>query len=272
MSDRHDITDAVLANYSPTGLLARVRAYVDALPNEGPTSEQLAPIDQFHTGGLSASAKIGELLDLRRGARVLDLGSGLGGPARYLAHTRGLVVHGIDLSPAFVEASRFLTERSAVPGVSFETGDVSQLAEADSSFDGAIMLHVAMNVQARERLYAEIARVLRPGSPFITYDVVSIDGAPDFPVPWASEPGQSWLLMPNETKARLESAGFRVTHWELDSERAAESFAGLNPNQPPPLGTVLGLSDVGRRIANLRESLIHGHTSILTARAVRMAT
>src|SRR5260370_6344970 len=70
-----------------------------------------APLDQFHVRGLAATRELAEALGIDAGASLLDVGCGLGGPARFLAATYGCHVTGIDLSQPFIEAARMLTER-----------------------------------------------------------------------------------------------------------------------------------------------------------------
>ncbi len=95
------------------------------------------------------------------GDRVLDVGSGLGGPARLIAAQRGCDVTGIDLTPEYVEVAERLTQRTGLgEQVRFVCGDALELPFDDASFDAAITLHVAMNIADRARLYAAIRRVL----------------------------------------------------------------------------------------------------------------
>src|SRR5215813_7368819 len=117
---------------------------------------------------------------------VLDVDSGVGGPARFLAATYGCRITGVDLSESFVDAARYLTERTGQSGqVSFQTASALDLPFDDGHFDVALLQHVAMNIRDRAQLYREIRRVLTPGGRFATFDVVSNKGEPLYPVPWA---------------------------------------------------------------------------------------
>ena len=137
------------------------------------TPVDLAPLDQFHSRGILATAELAERAGIDRTTRVLDVGSGVGGPARFLAATYGCRVTGIDLSPSFVAAARALTVRTGLTDlVSFEVGDALQLPFAPASFDCVTMHHVAMNIADRAALYAGIRRVLAGGGRLVTYDVV----------------------------------------------------------------------------------------------------
>src|SRR5262249_54389677 len=149
--------------------------------------QQLGALDQFHTRGLAATDELAKLAGITAEMSVLDVGSGVGGPARFLAATYdGCRVTGVDLSEPFVEAARYLTERTGQSGrVWFETASALELPFDDGDFDVVLLQHVAMNISDRARLYREIRRVLKSGGRFAIYDVVSNGGEPHYPVPWA---------------------------------------------------------------------------------------
>ncbi len=265
-----DALDGVRDHYRATGLTERLKAALAAL---GPadrllTPQDLAPLDQFHTRGLAATAELLELAGITAGLSVLDVGAGIGGPARFLAATRSCHVVGIDLSEPFVEAARYLTERTGLTGqVSFETGSALELPFADGRFDAVLLQHVAMNIGDRARLYGEVRRVLKPGGPFATYDVVRIGGEPHYPLPWARTPETSFLLTAEATRAAIEPAGFRTVEWRDDTEAAKALGAQLRSSGPPPspnLGVVMG-PDFAQLAANLGRNLIEGRLGILAA-------
>ena len=142
---------------------------------------------------------------------VLDVGSGIGGPARFLAATYGCQVTGVDLSEPFVDAARYLTERTGQSGqVSFQTASALELPFDDGRFDVALLQHVAMNISDRARLYREIRRVLKSGGRFATFDVVLNSGEPHYPVPWARTPATSFLLTADATREAIEAG--RLPH------------------------------------------------------------
>lgn len=265
-----DELDRVRDHYRATGLTDRLRT---ALAIFGPEEErlkpeQLASLDQFHTRGLAATAELANLAVISAGMSVLDVGSGVGGPARFLAETHGCEVTGVDLSEPFVEAARYLTARTGQDDkVSFETGSALALPFEDGMFDAALLQHVAMNIADRPLLYREIRRVLKPGGKFATFDVVLNSGDPLYPVPWARTPGESFLLTAEATCEAIEAAGFGTLVRRDDTTVAKAWFAELRASGPPPtlnLGVVMG-QGFAELATNLGRNLMEGRLGILTA-------
>ena len=265
-----DMLDAVRDHYRPIGLVERLKTALAAFGPEDLrlTPEQLGALDQFHTRGLAATAELAALAGITGNLSVLDIGSGVGGPARFLAGTYGCRVTGVDLSEPFVEAARYLTERTGQGElVSFETASALGLPFADGTFDVALLQHVAMNISDRAGLYREIRRVLRFGGRFATFDVVMAGGEPHYPVPWARTPRTSFLLTADATRAAIESAGFRTLEWQDGTEAAKAWIAQLRMSGPPPspnLGLVMG-PDFAELATNLGRNLMEGRLGILTA-------
>src|ERR1700758_3876443 len=170
-----DTTIKVREHYGATGLTDRIKSALGTIAPEGQTLTiaQLAPLDQFHTRGMLATAELAEAAGIEPSTRVLDLGCGIGGPARYLAATFGCPVTGVDLSPAFIDAAAYLTSRCGLQDhVRFQVGNALRLPFEDASFDTVFLQHVAMNIDERPALYAEVHRVLTAGGQLATYDLV----------------------------------------------------------------------------------------------------
>jgi sarcosine/dimethylglycine N-methyltransferase len=265
-----DVHDGVRDHYRSTGLIDRLKASLGVFGADDRrlTPQQLGALDQFHTRGLSATAEVAELAGIKSETAVLDIGSGVGGPARFLAATYGCQVMGIDLSEAFVDAARYLTERTGQGGqVSFQVASALEMPFYDGSFDLALLQHVAMNIAERERLYREIRRVVRVGGRFATFDVVSNGGDPYFPLPWRRTAATSFLWTASATRAAIEAAGFRTVAWQDDTEAAKVWIAQMRAPTAlatPNLGTVMG-PDFAQLVGNLGRSLREGRLGILTA-------
>src|SRR5260370_11367937 len=265
-----DALDGVRDHYRATGLTERLKI---ALTVFGPEDQRLAPeqlgaLDQFHTRGLAATAELAKLAGITEDMSVLDVGSGVGGPARFLAATYGCPVTGAALSEPFVDAARYLTGRTGQSGqVSFQTASALELPFDDGRFDVALPQQVSMNTSDRPRLYREIHRVLKSGGRFATFDVVLNSGEPHYPVPWARTPATSSLLTAVATREAIEPAGFRTLTWQDDTEAAKAFFAQLRASGPPPslnLGVVMG-PDFAQLAAILGRNLMEGRLRILTA-------
>jgi ubiquinone/menaquinone biosynthesis C-methylase UbiE len=156
---------------------------------------------------------------------VLDLGCGIGGPARYLAATFGCKVTGVDLSPGFIDAATYLTARCGLSDrVTFQVGDGLHLPFEDAAFDTVFLQHVGMNVEDRTALYAEVRRILTVGGRLATYDLVLRDGDVVYPVPWARDASTSFLLSEGDTRTALEQAGFKAVLWRDDTQTALDWF------------------------------------------------
>ncbi|HWB85054.1 MAG TPA: methyltransferase domain-containing protein [Bryobacteraceae bacterium] len=270
------MTDSIIKvreRYNATGLTGRIKSVLTTLAPESETLTvaQLAPLDQFHTRGILATAELASAAGLDSSTRVMDLGCGIGGPARYLAATFGCEVTGIDLSSAFIDAATYLTARCGLADrVTFQVGDALHLPFADASFDAVFLQHVAMNIEDRGALYAEVRRILAPGGRFITYDLVLRDGDVVYPVPWARDAAASFLLSESDTRIALERAGYKTALWQDDTQAALDWFRtvmGASPRGGPNLGMVMGPEFAimtGNLVRNLRENRLGVLSAVLT--------
>lgn len=214
-------------HYAEPDFAPRIRAAVAALASKPDLSpEDFAPFDQFHIRGRAATLELATLAEVGEGWRVLDLGSGLGGPSRTLAAAFGARVVGIDLTEAYCALAALLTRQLNLGDRNaFVCGDATALPFASGVFDLVWTQHVAMNIGNKPQLYAEVARVLRDGGVFALYDVLEGSGGPlHLPVPWASRPEMSHLIRGEALRGMLERAGFRERAWRPLTAEAIEWF------------------------------------------------
>jgi SAM-dependent methyltransferase len=265
-----DTTNKVLEHYSAVGLTGRIQSALAAIAPESQTLTvaQLAPLDQFHLRGILATSELASATGIEPSTRVLDLGCGIGGPARYLAATFGCKVTGVDLSPGFIDAADYLTARCGLSDrVTFQTGDALQLPFEDGAFDIVYLQHVAMNIEDRTALYDEVRRILALGGRLATYDVVLREGDVIYPLPWARDASTSFLLSEAGTRTALERASFRAALWIDDTDPVLDWFKAIMAAPAPSgpnLGVVMG-PDFAAKTANLARNLRENRLGVLSA-------
>jgi ubiquinone/menaquinone biosynthesis C-methylase UbiE len=237
----------VSRHYSRGNLLGRLNAALteDGVDPDHPSTEALAPYDQFHGRGLEATMEIARLMQANASDHILDIGSGIGGPARYFANRFGCQVTGIDLTPEFCDVARHLTRLLDLEDrVRFEVGDALAMPFADASFDGAYSMNVSMNIADKDAFYREVHRVLKPGAWLVLSEVAKGEGGElTYPTPWASSARTSFLSTPEETRRDLLKSGFDVIrlHRTLEEARAfgARSRAMVERGEKPPHRAVM---------------------------------
>jgi ubiquinone/menaquinone biosynthesis C-methylase UbiE len=202
-------------------------AILDALKASGKDPDKLAHadltgVDEFHIGGRQATMDLSVQLDLPRGARVLDVGCGIGGASRFFATERGWRVDGVDLTPEYVEVAGGLSRRVGLgEAISYRVASATELPFPDRIFDGAYMLHVGMNIADKKAAFGEVRRVLKPGGLFAIYDVMrESDAEFVYPVPWSTGPATNAIDFAANYRKLLADAGF-----EVEKERSRRDFA-----------------------------------------------
>ena len=205
---------AVERHYGSAGIAERVLAAFRAAngPDAPVTPEGLAPFDHFHGRGVAATQEIAAQLALRPGERILDIGSGIGGPARWFAAKFAVQVTGVDLTPEFCAAAEVLNAATGLTGhVTILQGSALALPVPDGAFDAAYSQNVIMNIADKQLFYREAFRALRPGGRLALSNLCAGPaGEPYFPVPWATTRETSFLATPESMRADLTAAGFEI--------------------------------------------------------------
>ena len=264
------VEQKVAAHYSQSDMAAKILETAGRLAAEKTgidagriTARDLAPVDEFHIGGIEATERFLPMLGIARGSRWLDVGSGIGGASRYAAQRFGCHVTGIDLTPEFCTTADALTERVGMTGqVTFRQGSALDMPFGDEAFDGAFTLHVAMNIDDKPALYREVHRVLKPRAIFGVYDILagSNVAAMKYPVPWATTPDASFLASIDAMRAMLDKAGFEIVSSEDRTPYARAFFEKVKQQAaqggPPQLGLSLIMgADFKQKVANMIENV-----------------
>ncbi|KAI8809694.1 S-adenosyl-L-methionine-dependent methyltransferase [Cladochytrium replicatum] len=124
-------------------------------------------------------------LSLKQGQKVLDVGCGVGGPAREIASFSGATVVGVNNNQYQVDRLHVLAEKEGLSKiVSAVKGDYLQLPFGDASFDAAYAVEACVHAPKLEMVYGEVFRVLKPGGLFANYEWVT--------TPKYDESNQEW--------------------------------------------------------------------------------
>jgi SAM-dependent methyltransferase len=275
MPDNNPVEDHYTSQDLGQAILAPLKAAGKDIERLMP--DDLAPVDEFHGGQRPATIRLAELVGFTGTERVLDVGSGLGGPSRYLAWRYGCRVSGVDLTAEFVRAAEMLTSLTGLVGrVDYRQGTALDLPFEDMSFDVVWSQNAAMNIAERDRLYREMRRVLKSGGKLALQEVAAGPGGPPYyPVQWAREPGISFLLSQAATRSMLEAAGFGVVTWQDTTQPALQSAAARARSAggpPPALGTHLILgADWRPMFHNSARNLEERRTELFNAVLERVA-
>ena len=232
-----EVEREVARHYGTAGIAARVLAALHEAqgPDTPVTVDTLAPFDHFHGRGVQATEELVAALRPQAGERILDIGSGLGGPARWIAAKSGVHVTGIDLTAEFCEAAEALNEAAGLADrVTIIRGSALALPVPDAAFDRAYSQNVVMNIEDKPRVYREAFRALRPGGVLVIACMCAgAGGDPYYPQMWADTAATSFLATVEQTRRDLGDAGFTII-------AVRDGTAGLLPpparsGEPSPL-------------------------------------
>ena len=232
------------------------------------TRQDLVTFEEFHLRGRNATRELAQHAGLRPGMRILDVGSGVGGPARTLADEYGCNVAGIDIVWGYCRAAQTLNART---GLTDQIGicNAQALASpfAPSVFDVVWMQHVAMNIEDKASLLEEFRRLLRPGGRLALYEILA--GSSElshFPLPWANTPDISFLVEPEQLRRMLIEVDFSELHWEDVTPRTLSWGRRALVRRPDILGLDLVIGpDAGEKTANLLRNLEEDRVRLVEA-------
>ena len=257
------------AHYSARDIEARILAALRAAglnPEQRLSPEALGALDHFHTGGLRASRELLELAQIRADDRVLDIGAGLAGPARMLASAPGCRVDCLEMSPDYCAGAALLNRLTGLEDrIGVHEGSALEMPFPDDSFDAAWMQNVGMNIADKRRLYAEVRRVLKPGGRFAFQEMAAGNSAVSyFPLPWASDPADHFLVSAEEMRSVLGECGFIAGLLEDTSDvHLSRTAANATPAAPGQLGLAVFVDNLAQKAGNARRSLEEGQVRLV---------
>ncbi|MFT5172272.1 MAG: ubiquinone/menaquinone biosynthesis C-methylase UbiE [Gammaproteobacteria bacterium] len=230
-----DTEKSIADYYTSDSLWQRLSAALasDGVDPLNPSLQALAPYDHFHGRGLEATQSLAVGLEIAPSDRILDVGSGIGGPARFFADKFGCHVTGLDLTQEFCDVAIRLNQLLKVEArVTIEQGNALSMPFPDQSFDGAYSMNVAMNIEDKAALYRELHRVLKPGAWLMLCEIADNadgNGTLEYPTPWAKTAASSFLASAAQTRTSLEQNGFTVNR--LDDTSAAAAAYGARSRE-----------------------------------------
>ncbi len=237
------------------------------------TVDALAPADHFHGRGVLATQELVAILQPQAGERLLDIGSGIGGPARWIAAKFGVHVTGVDLTPEFCAAAEELNRATGLADrIRILNGSALSLPVPDNEFDRAYSQNVIMNIEDKPRFYREVFRALRPGGVFaIANACAGPGGEPYYPQMWAASVATSFLATPEETRRDMQEAGFAIVSFHDTTAGRLPAQAGqgqqLERGMGSPLGihVLMGVDVVREAMTNSARSLAESRIAMIEA-------
>lgn len=274
----HDLEDKIKRYYTMGDIMSSI---LHSLESAGKRTTELkpadlAPVDQFHIRGKNSTIELAALLQFSPGLRVLDVGCGLGGSARYIAKEHDCKVTGVDLTMEYIETAKQLSDMVGLGSkVEFKQASALNLPFDDESFDVVWTEHAQMNIRDKEQFYREIARVLVPKGRLAFHDVFQGEISPaHFPVPWAEESSYSTLMTPDAAKTTIEKSQLIIQDWLDKSDHSLQWFkktaarAKTTDHKPLSIHVLLGAT-TGQKLKNIILNLQEKRIALIQGVAVK---
>jgi 2-polyprenyl-3-methyl-5-hydroxy-6-metoxy-1,4-benzoquinol methylase len=242
-------------HYTQTDLSTNIMTAFERAGRHIFSHEDTASFDEFHIRGRDATRELAKLAGVQKGMKVLDIGCGVGGPARTLAAEFGCIVNGIELVEEYYKAALMLTERVGLDHmVTFQNGDMMTLLFDEENYDVVWTEHTIMNIEEKMKLLYGVHGRLRPKGIFALYEICAGNASPVyFPLPWASDPGINFLVTQNELRQRILRSKFKELLWKDATSESLEWFQNRLASRPS--------KRVGAASSSLGLSLLMGQSA-----------
>ena len=268
---------AIERHYTTDNLLERIFGAL-VMTGRDPfslTVDDLASVDQFHSRGRQSTEELAQLAQPAEDDRVLDVGCGLGGSVRFLAHRFGCRVCGVDLTTEYIRVAEKLTELVGLAHrCSWVVGSATDLPFDNDSFDIVWTEHAQMNIEDKSAMYRELARVLKPHGRLVFHDIFAGNTPIIYPVPWAENAAISFLCTEQDARHLIASARLQLEVWENKDQQSIEAFSTavkqLESDESPALGVHLLMGDNARtKIENYLKNLKAGAITVAMGVAIK---
>jgi len=232
--------EAIKTQYGQSDLDKKILAVLvtEGLDTSKLIQEGFAPIEELHLRGSLATIELAREAGLNENMKVLDIGCGIGGPARTIASEFGCYVIGLDLSEEFCRAAKLINDKVGLCNkIEIRHGNALEMPFNTKEFDVVFMQHVLMNIEDKNSVFSHINRILRSKGRLALYTICAGPNSPVyFPVIWANNPDINFLLTVRELRQLISSNGFEELSWKDVTKKILE---GIERARSKPRSKVL---------------------------------
>ena len=266
-----DYEEAINNQYGQKDLSDKILAAIqkEGINKAKLVNEAFAPIEELHLRGSAATFELAQKVDLNEKMKVLDVGCGIGGPARKLASKFGCHVTGLDLSKEYCRMAELINDHVGLRSkIDIQQGNALEMPFNDEIFDIVFIQHVLMNIENKSRLLSHISRVLRPKGRLAIYTVCAGATTPvHYPVIWANSSDISFLLSADDLQRLIIDSGFKQLSWNDDTKKIFEGIQSARSkprsNKPRSISPNLFVMDISTKWRNIVRNLKEGRITVI---------